>query len=84
MEEYLYWYIRNLGILTNTYIKSFATEQVASKVLFRLYFIEHIPLSQIKMFLTKEKSRIKQALKENGYNKNIISKIFKRITNNRS
>ena len=32
--------------------------------------------------LTKENARIKEVLKENGYQKNIISKIFKRITNN--
>ena len=32
--------------------------------------------------LTKENSRIKQVLKENGYQENVISKIFKRITNN--
>ena len=34
--------------------------------------------------LIKENARIKQVLKENGYQKSIISKIFKRITNNYS
>ena len=34
--------------------------------------------------LTKESVRIKQVLKENGYEESIISKIFKRITNNHS
>ena len=34
--------------------------------------------------LTKESGRIKQVLKENGYQESIISKIFKRITNNHS
>ena len=34
--------------------------------------------------LTKESARIKQVLKENGYEESIISKIFKRITNNHS
>ena len=34
--------------------------------------------------LHKENARIKQVLKENGYQESIISKIFKRITNNRS
>ena len=34
--------------------------------------------------LHKENARIKQVLKENGYQKSIISKIFKRITNNHS
>ena len=32
----------------------------------------------------KENNRIKQVLKENGYQESIISKIFKRITNNHS
>ena len=32
--------------------------------------------------LTKENARIKQVLKENGYQESIISKIFERITNN--
>ena len=34
--------------------------------------------------LHKENIRIKQLLKENGYQESIISKIFKRITNNHS
>ena len=34
--------------------------------------------------LTKENARIKQVLKENGYQKSIFNKIFKRIINNRS
>ena len=34
--------------------------------------------------LHKENARIKQMLKENGYQENIISNIFKRITNNHS
>ena len=34
--------------------------------------------------LCKENARIKQVLKKNGYQENIISKIFKRITNNYS
>ena len=32
--------------------------------------------------LHKENARIKQVLKENGYQESIISKIFRRITNN--
>ena len=32
--------------------------------------------------LDKENARIKQLLKENGYQESIITKIFKRITNN--
>ena len=38
----------------------------------------------IKDDLHKENARIKQVLKENGYQESIISKIFKRITNNHS
>ena len=34
--------------------------------------------------LRKENARIKQVLKENGYQETIISKIFRRFTNNRS
>ena len=34
--------------------------------------------------LYKENARIKQVLKENGYQGSIVSKIFKRITNNHS
>ena len=34
--------------------------------------------------LHKENARIRQVSKENGYQKSIISKIFKRITNNHS
>ena len=34
--------------------------------------------------LYKENARIKQVLKENGYQESFISKIFKRITNNHS
>ena len=33
---------------------------------------------------TKENARIKQGLKKNGYQKSIIGKIFKKITNNHS
>ena len=34
--------------------------------------------------LHKENARIKQLLKKNGYQENIIIKIFRRITNNHS
>ena len=36
------------------------------------------------MIYIKKNARIKQVLKENGYQESIISKIFKRITNNHS
>ena len=34
--------------------------------------------------LQKENARIKQVLKENGYQESIIGKIFRRVTNNHS
>ena len=43
--------------------------------------IEHVPLSQIKMTYRKKNVEV---LKENGYQENIISKVFKKITNNHS
>ena len=46
--------------------------------------IEHIPVSTNKDDLYKENARIKQVLKENGYEESIISKTFTRITNNHS
>ena len=83
LERSLYSYIGNLRILTNTYATAATTKQVARKVLFPPCLIEHIPLSEIKMTYTKKaRERIKQVLKENGYQESIISKIFKRITNN--
>ena len=83
MEKSLYWYIGSLHILTNTYTTAPTIKQVVRKVLFPPCLIEHIPLSQIND-LRKENARIKQVLKENGYQESIISKIFQRITNNHS
>ena len=37
-----------------------------------------------KDYLTKENTKIKQVLKENGYQESTIRKIFKKITNNYS
>ena len=82
MERSLYWYIGSLRILTNTYTTALTTKQVARKVLFPLFLIEHIPLSQDDLF--KENARIKQVLKENEYQESIIGKTCKRITNNHS
>ena len=44
----------------------------------------HYSIITNKDDLTQENARIKQVLKENGYQESIISKIFKRITNNHS
>ena len=54
-------------------------ESVVSSLFNRAYSI-----STNKNDLHKENARIKQVLKENGYQESIISKIFKRITNNHS
>ena len=70
--------------MTNTYTTALTTEQVARKVLFPPCLIEHIPISQIKITYTKKNARIKQMLKENGYQESVFSKIFKKIANNHS
>ena len=79
MERSLYWYIGSQAILTNTYIIALTTKQVDSSLFNRAYSI-----ITNKDDLNKENARIKQVLKENGYQESIISKIFKRITNNHS
>ena len=85
MERSLYWYMGSLHILTNTHTTALTTKQVARKVLFPPCLIEHISLSQITMAYTQKKThQNKASIKENGYQTSIISKIFKRITNNHS
>ena len=83
MERSLYWYIESLHILTNTYnialIITSCKESVVSFLFNRAYSI-----ITNKDDLHKENARIKQVLIENGYQESIISKIFKRITNNHS
>ena len=44
----------------------------------------NLPLVEGTSDLHKENTRIKQVLKENGYQESIINKIFRRITNNHS
>ena len=53
-------------------------------MLFPPCLIEHILLLQKKEDLTKENARIKQVSKETRYQENIVSKIFKKTTNNHS
>ena len=53
MERFLYWYIGNLHILTNTYTTALTTKQVARKVLFTPRLTEHIPLPQISSIVNK-------------------------------
>ena len=82
MERSLYWYIGGLCILTNIYTTALTNKQVARKVLFSPCLIEHIITNRDDLY--KDNTRIKQVLKENGYQESIISKIFKRITSNYS
>ena len=84
MERSLYWYI---GSLQNTdqylnyssHHQTSCKESVLSSLFNRAYSI-----IRNKDDLHKENARIKQVLKENGYQESIISKIFRRITNNHS
>ena len=63
----------------NSYHQISCRKSVVSSLLNRAYSI-----ITNKDDLDKENARIKQLLKENGYWKSIISKIFKKITNNHS
>ena len=49
MERSLFWYIRNLGILANTYITTFIATKFSRKVWFCPCLIEHTSLSQVKI-----------------------------------
>ena len=69
--------------LTNTYTKALTTSQVTRKV----FFPPCLKLCSIitnKHDINKENAEIKHVLKKNGYQESIISKIYKRITNNYS
>ena len=69
-DQYLYY---------NSHHQTSCKESVASSLFNRAYSI-----ITNKDDLHKENARIKQVLKENGYQESIISKIFRRITNNHS
>ena len=82
MERSLHLNIENLRIPTNTYTTAQQTsckKRIVSSLFNRAYSIINN-----KDHLSKVNTRIKQVLKENGYQERIISKIFKRITNNHS
>ena len=83
MERALYWYIGRLHILTNTYITALTTTEVARKVVSSLFNTAYSIITN-KDDLHKENTRTKQNLKDNGYQESIISKIFRRTTNNHS
>ena len=92
LDTLLKWNNREISILvyrkpthTDQYLhysshhQTSCKESVDSSLLNRAYSI----ISN-KDKLHEENARIKQVLKENGYQERIISKIFKRITNNPS
>ena len=70
---------------TDQYLHYSSHHQTSSKesVVSSLFNRAHFIITN-KDDLDKENTRIKQVLKENGYQESIISKIFKRITNNHS
>ena len=74
MKRSLYWYIGSLQILTNTYITAHQTSCKKSVVSSLFNGASYIITN--KNDLHKENVRIKQG--------SIISKIFRRITNNHS
>ena len=92
LDTLLKWNNREISILvyrkpthTDQYLhysshhQTSCKESVHSSLFNRAYFI-----IANKDNLHKENARIKQVLKENGYQERIISKIYKRITNNHS
>ena len=84
MEKSLYWYIGSLHILTNTYTTALTHQTSCKESVVSSLFNRAYSIITNKDDLHKENARIKQVLKENGYQESIISKIFKRITNNHS
>ena len=77
----------SLHILTSTYTTILITKQVVMKLvssLFNRAYSIIISKDDFTYDNGKENARIKQALKENGCQESIISKIFKGITNNHS
>ena len=70
---------------TDQYLHCISHHQTSCKgsVVSSLFNTAHSILTN-KDDLHKEDARIKKVLKENGYQESIISKIFKRITNNHS
>ena len=67
MERPQYWYIKNLRILKSTCTTALIPKQVARKVLFPSCLIKHIAFIANKYDLTEESPKIKQVVKENGY-----------------
>ena len=84
MERSLCWYTGSLNILTNTYTTAFTRQTSGKESVVSSFFNRAYSIIIKKVDLHKENARIKQMLKENGYQERIINKIFRRITNNYS
>ena len=70
---------------TNQYLHYSSHDQTICKESFVFYlFNRAYSIMTYKDYLYKENTRIKQVLKENGYQESSISKLFKRITINHS
>ena len=70
---------------TDQYLEYSSDQQISCKKTFESsLFNRKYSIITNKGNLTKENSKIKQDLKENGYQEGIISKILKRIFNNHS
>ena len=71
-------------MLTNTFHYSSHHQTSYKESVVSSLFNKSYSIITNKDDLHKENARIKQVLKKNGYQENIISKIFMRITNNHS
>ena len=70
---------------TDQYVHySFHHQTSCKKSVVSSLFKRAYPIITNKDDLHKENARIRQVLKENGYQESIINKIFRRITNNHS
>ena len=76
MKRSLYWYIRSLHILVNTYTTAYSShrQKIYKQSVYLSLFNKVYSVSINKDDLTKE----------SGYQRGIISKTFKRITNDHS
>ena len=76
MERSLYQHIGSLHILTITYTMTLTVKQVVKEIVVSALFNRACSIITNKDDLTKENTRIKQVLKKNEYQENIISKII--------
>ena len=84
-ERSLYQHMYKKPKYTDQYLHYSSHQQTSSKEsVVSFLFNRAYSIITNKDDLNKESARIRKLLKENGYQESIISKIFKRITNNRS